>query len=189
MPTPRTQLLRTSQARTSLTWTTLRGTGTSRPRWLTARRRLTCDQIHITRACIYSWEDSCCAQTKASLTKASILPPPRYLGAKEGGPRFLFDPFGFANDETLAAIWENFYLVVLFAPFLLACAYIALGQPALPSLPFDPFYPVEQGAGVALWISAQGMSECAHPTPPSSRHLHARRCVLRVRAELGFDVM
>lgn len=86
-------------------------------------------------------------------------PPPagtRYLGAKEG-KRFAFDPLNFADDETLAFLWEKAYIVALFTPFLLACFYILLGQPDLPVLPFDPFAPVGQAAGAALWVSGQGM--------------------------------
>ena len=45
-----------------------------------------------------------------------------YLGAKPG-PRFAFDPFNTEENETLAVLWEEAWLIALFTPFLLVAAY------------------------------------------------------------------
>merc|ERR1712032_887768 len=42
-----------------------------------------------------------------------------YLGEKEG-QRFAWDPFGCAEDETLALLWEKAYIVALVSPLILA---------------------------------------------------------------------
>jgi hypothetical protein len=48
-----------------------------------------------------------------------------YLGERsdDGSGQFAWDPLGTSDNETLAFLWKNAYLVALFTPFALAVLY------------------------------------------------------------------
>jgi hypothetical protein len=50
------------------------------------------------------------------------------LGAKEGGKKYAFDPFNAEGNELAEAIWDDAYLIFLFAPFVFAAIYVLTGQ-------------------------------------------------------------
>lgn len=77
--------------------------------------------------------------------------------------RFAFDPFGFAEDETLALLWEKAYLIVLITPFLLALSSVILPKlglilPSIDATPLEKgFELLDQGIGLVGTGSGQVM--------------------------------